>query len=44
MKLKIGGAGRTARDRMVAQICDSTGAELVQAIGHIALVYRERSD
>ena len=44
MKLKIGGAGRAGRDLIIAQICDSTGAELVQAIGHIALVYRERSD
>ena len=44
MKLKIGGAGRDERERIIAQICDSTGAELVQAIGHIALVYRERRD
>lgn len=44
MKLKIGGAGRDERNRIIVQICDSTGAELVQAIGHIALVYRERKD
>lgn len=44
MKLKIGGAGREERSRIIAQVCDSTGAELVQAIGHIVLVYRERRD
>lgn len=44
MKLKIGAAGRAERGRIIALICDSTGAELVQAIGNIALVYRERSD
>jgi len=44
MKLKIGAAGREERCRIIEQVCDSTGAELVQAIGHIALVYRERRD
>ena len=44
MKLKIGAAGREERSRIIEQVCDSTGAELVQAIGHIALVYREHRD
>jgi len=29
---------------MIAQICEKLGAELVQAIGHIALIYRPAKD
>jgi RNA-binding protein len=41
MKIKIAGADRDARRQMIEQICATFGAELVQAIGHIALIYRE---
>lgn len=41
MKIKIGGADRTQRAQTITQICDNFDAELVQAIGHIALVYRK---
>ena len=44
MKIKIGGTDREQRVKIIAQICDSFDAELVQAIGHIALIYRENSD
>ena len=44
MKIKIGGAGREERERMIHSICNDMGAELVQSIGHIALVYRESRD
>lgn len=44
LKVKIAGADREARQAMIAQLCAACGAELVQAIGHIALIYREAAD
>ena len=44
MKIKIGGAERDARKQIITRICDSLDAELVQAIGHIALIYRKNPD
>ena len=44
MKLRIGGAERTQRRQMIEAICRQLGAELVQAVGHVALIYRERSE
>lgn len=44
MKVKIGGVGRDDRNRMIDTLCNELGAELVQAIGHIALIYRKAAD
>ncbi len=44
MKVRIGGAEREQRRQMIEDICTQLGAELVQAVGHIALIYRERSE
>ena len=44
MKIKIGGAEREARKQIIARICDSFDAELVQAVGHIALIYRKHPE
>jgi RNA-binding protein len=44
MKIKISGGEREQRSDMIAQICEKLDAELVQAIGHIALIYRPASD
>ena len=44
MKIKIGGADREQRKIIIEKICDTFKAELVQAIGHIALIYREHQD
>jgi len=44
MKVRIGGAGREQRRQMIAAICERLDAELVQAVGHIALIYRERRE
>jgi RNA-binding protein len=43
MKVRIGGAGRAQRRQIIEDICRQLGAELVQAVGHVALVYRERT-
>ncbi len=41
MKIKIGGAERDDRKQIITRICDQFDAELVQAIGHVALIYRK---
>lgn len=44
MKIRISGAERDSRRRMIDDICERSGAELVQAIGNIALIYRKSSN
>ena len=44
MKIKIGGAERDERKQIITRICDKFDAELVQAIGHVALIYRKHPD
>jgi RNA-binding protein len=44
MKVRIGVADREQRQAVITGICSSCNAELVQAIGHIALIYREKQD
>jgi RNA-binding protein len=44
MKIRISGADREARNEMIGEICHQLRADLVQAIGHIALIYREAED
>ena len=40
MKVKITGSDREQRAAIVQSICEKLGAEQIQSIGHIALVYR----
>lgn len=40
VKIKVRAGDRTARDEIIRRLCEATGAELVQRIGHMALVYR----
>jgi RNA-binding protein len=44
MKVRVGGSEREQRRQMIADICAQLDAELVQAVGHIALIYRERNE
>jgi len=44
MKVRIGGAEREQRRQMIVELCKQLGAELVQAVGHMALIYRERNE
>jgi RNA-binding protein len=41
MKIRIGAADREQRRAIINEICTRCEAELVQAIGHIALIYHE---
>ena len=39
IKIRVNAADRIERQRIIDEICAQTRAELVQQIGHIALVY-----
>ncbi|GAA5080169.1 ribosome assembly RNA-binding protein YhbY [Lysobacter panacisoli] len=40
IKVKVGAEDRDARDAMIGDIAERTGAALVQRIGHTAVLYR----
>lgn len=40
VKIKIAAEDREARDAMIAQLGERSGAALVQRIGHVAVFYR----
>jgi RNA-binding protein len=44
VKVRVRTGERDARNRMISELCEGTGAELVQRIGHIALLYRPRRE
>ena len=44
IKVKVAGEDREQRDAMIAQLCERTGAALVQRIGHTAVLYRPARD
>ena len=44
VKIKIGAEDRDARDAVIAEIVDKSGAGLVQRIGHVAVLYRPSKD
>lgn len=39
MKLKVNAADRVERLRIIDEVCTRTRAEVIQKIGHIALIY-----
>ena len=44
IKVRVNAEDRDQRKEMSALICTETGAELIQAIGHIITLYRENPD
>lgn len=44
MKLKVNVGDREARDALIVEVCQQTGAELVQRIGNIAILYKKNPD
>ena len=42
MKIRVSVGDRDARDAVIAELCERSGAELVQRIGNIALLFRPR--
>ncbi len=41
IKVKLRGADRASRDKMIEQLCANHSACLIQRIGNVALLYRE---
>jgi RNA-binding protein len=41
IKVKIGGEDRTARAALIAEVAETTGSQVVQTIGKIALLYKK---
>ena len=44
IKIKINRPLKSTRKEITAEICDRTGCQWVQDIGHIAIVYRAKKD
>ena len=44
IKIKVAAQDREARDAMIGQVVEQTGAALVQRIGHTAVLYRPSKD
>ena len=44
IKVKVAAADRDARDRLVGELAQRSGAALVQRIGHVAVLYRPSKD
>lgn len=40
LKVRVRAGDRESRDAMIQALCEGSGAELVQRIGHIALLWR----
>lgn len=40
IKMRVRAADRASRDEMIEALCEASGAELVQRIGHVALLWR----
>ena len=41
IKIKIAGDDRDLRKQMTAEICEQADAELVQAIGHVIVIFKK---
>jgi len=44
VKVRVRTGERGDRDTLIGVMCEHTGAELVQRIGHVALLYRRHPD
>ena len=44
IKIKLAGADRVSRDALTAALCDRTGAEAVQQVGRVLVLWRPRED
>lgn len=44
LKVRVNAADREDRQAMVERLCRTTGAELVQRVGHVAVLYRPAAE
>ena len=40
LKVRVRAGARDSRDAMISALCNKSGAELVQRIGHVAVLWR----
>ena len=40
IKVRLPGVGREVREQMAVQLCEQLGAQQVQAVGHIRVIFR----
>lgn len=40
VKVRVRAGDRDGRDEMIRELCEASGAELIQRIGHVALFWR----
>ncbi len=44
IKVRVRVGDRTARDAIIGELCEKSGAALVQRVGNMALLYRENPE
>ena len=44
LKVRVNAGDRADRQRMIEQLCSRTGAELVQRVGHVALLFKRNRE
>ena len=44
IKVRVNADDRSARREMIAELCSASGAQVVQTIGHVAVLFREPED
>jgi len=44
IKIRVRSGGRKERDELIAELATRAGAQLIQRIGNVALIYRQAED
>ena len=44
MKIRVRTGDRSARDAIISELCTTSGAELIQRVGNVALLYKENPE
>jgi RNA-binding protein len=44
MKVKVSASDREQRDAVIAELCQHSGAQLVQRVGNVGLLFRRKRD
>ena len=44
IKVRVNAESRAQRDAMIQELCARTGADLIQRVGHVAVVHRKKPE
>lgn len=44
IKVRVNAADRVARQQIIAEICAKSSATLIQQVGHVALLFRQKAE